>query len=178
VAIAAKRILRYYGEPEQKAPLHYRCHWEIRLGHLVPGDDDKWWALTDEASFEPVLTEVTELIVAKAVPVVKDHLTEEGLLSVWEEKVGGFEYPMLKHKSILVAERGEFDKLPAIFERIREICRGGLAQPGAEQHIRSVRERYCLQVQLRDFYSSIFVSSTFQVPSRRLNLQIPPGIQR
>jgi len=32
VAIAVKRILRFYGEPANAPPLHYKCHWEVRLG--------------------------------------------------------------------------------------------------------------------------------------------------
>jgi uncharacterized protein DUF4304 len=147
IAIAAKRILRFYGEPEDKPPLHYKCHWEIRLGQLIPGQSDRWWTFPDESSYEPVLTEVTELIADRAVPVVKDHLTEEKLLALWGENVGGFEYPMLKYKSILLAFQGRFTELPAVFEHIREICRGGLAEPGAEQHIAHVRGRFCPQVQ-------------------------------
>lgn len=27
VAIAVKRVLRFYSEPEDKPPLHYKCHW-------------------------------------------------------------------------------------------------------------------------------------------------------
>jgi len=147
VAIAAKRVLRFYNEPDDKSPLHYKCHWEVRLGQLMPGSSDRWWALSDEASYPPVLSEVKELIVGRAVPIVKDHLTEERLLMLWAENVGGFEFPMLKHRSILLAAQGKFTELPAVFERIREICRGGLAEPGAEQHIAQVRERFCLQVQ-------------------------------
>jgi hypothetical protein len=147
VAIAAKRVLRFHNEPEDKPPLHYKCHWETRLGHLVPGHSDLWWTLSDEASYAPVLVEVKELIASRAVPIVKDHLTEETLLTLWGKNVGGFEYPMLKYKSILLAERGRFTELPAVFERIRGICRGGLAEPGAEQHIAQVRERFALKVQ-------------------------------
>ena len=102
--------------------------------------------MSDEASYEPVVTEVKELVVGRAVRVVKDHLSEEALFELWERIVGGFEYPMLKHKSVLLAERGELAELPAVFERIREICRGGLAETGAEQHIAQVRERFSLQV--------------------------------
>ncbi len=79
-----------------------------------------------------------------AIPLVKNHLTEEKLITLWGKNV---EYPMLKHKSILLAEQGRFTELPAVFERIRESCRGGLAEPGAEQHIARLRVRFCLRVQ-------------------------------
>ena len=147
VAIAAKRVLRFYDEPEDKSPLHYKCHWEVRLGQLIPGSSDRWWTLSDEGSYPSVLAEVKELVTGRAIPIVKDHLSEERLLVLWDKNVGGFEYPMLKHKSILLAERGSFTELPAVFERIREICRGSLAEPGAEQHILQIRQRFCLQVQ-------------------------------
>ncbi len=147
VAIAAKRVLHFYDEPEDKSPLHYKCHWEVRLGQLIPGSSDRWWTLSDEASYPPVTAEVKELIASLAVPVVKEHLTEETLLTLWGKNVGGFEYPMLKHKAILLAERGRFTELPAVFERIREICRGGSAESGAEQHIAQVKERFSLKVQ-------------------------------
>jgi hypothetical protein len=103
--------------------------------------------LSDEGTYKKIFPEVEELVIRKAVPLIKSHLSEEALLALWDENVGGFEYPMLKCKSILLGERGEFKKLPAIFSRMREICRGGLAEPGAEQHIAQVTQRYCLQAQ-------------------------------
>ena len=149
VAIAVKRVLRFHNEPDDRAPLHYKCHWEVRLGGLVPGSGgDRWWTLSDEDSYLPVFTDVRDLIAAHAVPIVKEHLTEERLLALWEKNVGGFEYPMLKHKSILLAARGRFMELPAIFERIREICRGGLAEPGAEQHIVELKNRFGLEARI------------------------------
>lgn len=147
VAIAAKRILSFYGEAANKPPPHWKCHWETRIGHFIPGQGDRWWTLSDESSFDPVFTEVAELVVGKAVPILKDHLTEERLLALWAENVGGFEYPMLKYKSILLAERGRFNQLPTIFERIREICRGGLAAEGAELHIAQIKRQFGLNLQ-------------------------------
>jgi hypothetical protein len=147
VAIAAKRILRFYDEPVETPPLHYKCHWEIRLGELIPGSSDRWWTLSNQASYESVATEVKELVTESAVPIVKDHLTEEGLLELWGKILGGFEYPRLKEKSILLAERNEFDQLPRIFLRIREICRGGAAEEEAEKHIAEVTRRFHLKAQ-------------------------------
>jgi hypothetical protein len=142
VAIAAKRILRFQGEPADTPPLYYKCHWEIRLGQLIPGRSDQWWTLSDAASYDSALTEVKGLITEKAVSIVKDHMTEQGLLELWDKILGGFEYPKLKEKSILLVERNEFDQLPRIFLRIREICRGGAAEEGAEKHIAEVERRF------------------------------------
>ena len=147
VAIAAKRVLRFCGEASDEPPRHWMCHWQNRIGHFIPGSGDRWWTLSDEASYYPIFTEVEALLVEKAVPIIKHHLTEEQLLVLWSENIGGFEYPMLKHKSILLAERGNINHLPPVFERIREICRGSSANEGAEQHIALLKKRFCLTLQ-------------------------------
>jgi len=108
---------------------------------------DKWWTLSDEASYRTALSDLDQTLATKVLPVLKSHLTECELLALWEWTVGGFEYPMLKHKSVLLAERGEFEKLPAIFERIREICHGGAAESASEGHIKKVQERHWVKVQ-------------------------------
>jgi hypothetical protein len=147
LAIAAKRILRFHGEPTAQPPIYYASHWNIRIGDLIPGNLDRWWALSDEQSYGVIAHEVTKYIVELAIPIIRNHLSEEGLLQLWESRSPGrFEFPNLKYKSILLAERGEFEKLPAIFERIEEICRGGAAEAAANEHI-GLMKRYYLQIQ-------------------------------
>ena len=111
LAIAAKRILRFYGEPADRAPRHFTCHWQIRIGQLIPGTLDHWWVFSDEKSYAPAAAEVMQLVTTKAVGLIQEHLSERGLLQLWDTYLG-FEYPTLKYKSILLAERGEFEKLP------------------------------------------------------------------
>lgn len=143
LAIAAKRIMLFHGESAAQAPRYYAGHWVIRIGELLPGRSDRWWTLSDEHSYDVVATEVTKHVIELAGPLIRTHISEEGLLALWDGKhFGGFEYPVLKHKSILLAERGELEKLPAMFDRIREICRGSAAEAGAEEHIVKVRRNY------------------------------------
>ena len=143
LAIAAKRVMLFYEESIAQAPRYYASHWVIRIGELIPEHRDRWWTLSTEASYGPIASAVEKHICELAAPIIRTHLTEEGLIALWNSKhFGGFEYPILKYKSILFAERGEFEKLPAIFERILEICHGGPAQVGADEHIAHMRRRY------------------------------------
>src|SRR5579864_6010072 len=41
VAIAAKRILSFYGEPTAQPPRYYASHWDIRMWDLIPGKLDR-----------------------------------------------------------------------------------------------------------------------------------------
>ena len=70
LAIAAKRILLYYNEPVDAPPRHHRCHLEIRIGQLIPGTGDRWWTLSNDASYEKALTEVNTLITEQCVPII------------------------------------------------------------------------------------------------------------
>jgi hypothetical protein len=146
LAIASKRILEYQGKSTSAPPPSYACHWaEIRIGTLMHDHKDKWWTLSNEASYASVESEVNKALSDLAIPLIKPHLTEQGLLELWASSMpGSFEYPTLKCKSILLALQHRFDELPEIFQRIREICRGGAAEPGAEEHIAKLKKHFSL----------------------------------
>lgn len=136
LAVAAKRILAYCGEPANAAPPEYACHWHIRIGELMLDRKDKWWVLADESSFIAVETELQHALSQLAIPKVKQHLTEQGLQELWASKTpGSWEYPNLKNKSILLALDKKADELLPVLNRIREICKGTHAEAAAEQHI-------------------------------------------
>lgn len=111
----------------------------------MPDKKDKWWTLSDEASYALVESEVRKAMSDLAIPLIKPHLTEQGLEELWASNTpGSFEYPTLKCKSILLALQHRLEELPDIFQRIREICRGGPAEPGAEEHIANLKKHFSL----------------------------------
>ena len=145
LAIAAKRILAYEGKEVDACPPTYACHWTIRIGVLMPERNDIWWTLSSEESLVAVEAEIQMTLSELAIPTVKAHLTEKGLLELWGSKMpGAFEYPMLKNKSILLAMDGIFDEIPPTFQRIREICRGSSAKKGAEEHIARMQKHFSI----------------------------------
>src|SRR6266567_3834686 len=89
--------------------------------------------------------DVTNGVAKLAIPLIKPHLTEQGLLELWASKTpGGFELPNLKYKSILLALQNRFDELPQAFQRMREISAGNLADTGTQEHIARLKERFSL----------------------------------
>src|SRR5437016_2845457 len=146
LAMASKRILAYCGEATAAPPPAYACHWaNARIGSLMPDRRDKWWTLSDGSSYAPIASEVTKAVAKLAIPLLKPHLTEQGLLELWASKTpGGFELPNLKYKSILLALQNRFDELPQAFQRMREISAGNLADTGTQEHIARLKERFSL----------------------------------
>jgi len=111
----------------------------------MPDRRDKWWTLSDEASYSPVATEVLGAASELAIPIVKAHLSESGLLELWSSKTpGALELPRLKHKSVLLALLERFDALPEIFQRMRDSTANNRASAGTEQHIRQLKKHISL----------------------------------
>ena len=104
---------------------------------------DKWWTVSEESNYSMVESDVEKAFSELAIPIITSHLSEKGLFDLWESKTpGSFEYPRLKDKSILLAIDKRVDELPTILQRIREMCRGTLAERGAEEHIAQLTSRF------------------------------------
>ncbi len=143
LAIAAKRILAHQGIITNTPPPAYACHWTIRIGALMADKKDKWWTVSEESNYSMVESDVEKAFSELAIPIITSHLSEKGLFDLWESKTpGSFEYPRLKDKSILLAIDKRVDELPTILQRIREMCRGTLAERGAEEHIAQLTSRF------------------------------------
>jgi hypothetical protein len=143
LAIAAKRILAYRGIITNTPPPAYACHWTIRIGELMAEKQDKWWTVSEESNYSMVESDVKKAFSELAIPIITSHLSEKGLFDLWESKLpGSFEYPRLKDKSILLAIDKRVDEMPTILQRIREMCKGTLAELGAEEHIAQLKKHF------------------------------------
>jgi hypothetical protein len=136
VAIAAKRILKYCSLPETSPLPAYECHWRERIGSLLPAPMDTWWKLSEESTYSAVEVQVRDALLATAIPLIRENLTEQGLLDLWASRMpGSFPFPRYKHQSILLAQQGRLEELPEIFRLIRESCQAASAKKSAEEHI-------------------------------------------
>ncbi len=51
--------------------------WQRRIGHLLPGMQDKWWTIDTRASAESVRIEVLEAIRVYALPAIEQQVAQE-----------------------------------------------------------------------------------------------------
>ena len=75
----AKRL--GYHEQKPQIPL---CHWRVRLGHLMPMKQDRWWEVKESSDAEEVGREIADLLTNYAIPSVEEVNTTEKLRSLWE----------------------------------------------------------------------------------------------
>jgi len=72
------------GPDELKKARIEDAHLRQRIGMLLPNRPDKWWEITEATDSKSLAHEVSELILEKAVPYIRYHLSTESLISLWE----------------------------------------------------------------------------------------------
>jgi hypothetical protein len=145
LAIAAKRILEYRHKSIAIPPPHYACHWETRIGKLLPDRQDKWWTISDEFSRDMAEMEVRAVLATSVIPLVKAYLSERGLMDLWQSNLSYRNpYPMLRDKSVLLALDGKLGELHVLFQAMRDICRGTRAEANMEKDIALLRNDFGL----------------------------------
>lgn len=68
-------------------PMISDCHWKIRIG-FPTNNQDYWWEINDNTSITNLSSEIITLLENKAVPEIKNHITDENLIKYWLEGIG------------------------------------------------------------------------------------------
>ncbi|MCD4824352.1 MAG: DUF4304 domain-containing protein [Phycisphaerae bacterium] len=74
-------------EPSQQVLQKARtvdAHLRVRIGMFLPDHPDKWWEVTESTDIDSLAREISELILEKAVPYIRQFLCTESILTLWE----------------------------------------------------------------------------------------------
>jgi hypothetical protein len=141
LAVTAKQLLSFEGEPTDKAPIFWKCAWDTRAEHFSPEPKIGRWTVRDETSAGETLDYLRILLGNFAIPKVKELASESALLKMWadDSKLG---YPQLKAKSALLASRGDIDDLERSLRTLRSVWGNGVVAEGVDDHIEKLRVAY------------------------------------
>jgi len=135
VAASTKRWLGFYGRPADKMPPHEGCDWTWRAEQFGPDKDIKQWTLRDEESFQETYDYLRLLFEGFVLPTTSTMTREADLM----KHTGGFEYPQLKTRSIVLAATSEINDLRRTVATLIE--KFGTAQ-GMREHLELLRQSY------------------------------------
>lgn len=62
----------------------YDGHLRERIGMLLPGGRDRWWAFSAGVDCAGVEAEVIDALVVRAVPFLAAHVRDEDLIALWK----------------------------------------------------------------------------------------------
>ena len=76
------------GPSTSDVPPPERCHWCLRIGHLLPVQSDVWWSVSDEQSAHSACDEIASGLIDIALPKVEAMASSEALARSWQEGRG------------------------------------------------------------------------------------------
>jgi hypothetical protein len=137
VAASSKTWLGFEGKPADKVPPYYACDWQWRVEQFAPDKTKRSWTLRDEASFQATFSYLQKLLQEFVLPATKSMTTNAELL----EHTGGFEYPQLKTRAVILASTDQIDSLRLTVATLIEKF-GGTVADGIQEHLQLLRSKY------------------------------------
>lgn len=138
VAATSKRWLGFYAEPAHKMPAYYACAWQWRAEYFGSDKSIQKWTLHDEGDASDVLAYLQKLFQDFVIPAAKTMTTEIELLN----HSGGFEYPQLKARSVILAATDQMSALQQAIATLIEKFGNGIVADGTRKHLELLRSKY------------------------------------
>jgi hypothetical protein len=138
VAASSKRWLGFHGKPANNVPPFYACDWQWRVEYFAPDEKVKQWTLHDETSFRSTLVYLQSLFREFVLPATRTMTTEAELL----KHTGGFEYPQLKTRSVILAATNQVGALKQTVAKLIEKFGSGVGADGTRDHLTMLRSKY------------------------------------
>jgi Domain of unknown function (DUF4304) len=123
------------------------CPLWLRIGSVLEGergDEDRWWTITSGTSLEPVATSVTEALRGKAIPMLREHLTDEALrrwLEDPKERLWPPDVWRLIYLSVLLATQGPSTQLDQVLAQLHARAVRDRRPPWLAEHVTDMRQR-------------------------------------
>jgi hypothetical protein len=136
VAVTAKRVLAFQGDPTAKAPAFYACDWRWRAEQLGPEHDVKQWTIRNEPTAHEAFLYLQKLFADFVIPAVKALSTEDALINNATSNPG---YPQGKAISVLLAAKNRVQDLSTVVSYLMERFGGGVVNDGVRDHIEKLR---------------------------------------
>lgn len=142
LGISAGRILQFlHPEKTIKKPNLDDCSWALRIGDLVANHQDLWFSFHDEGSLKTVSNEVSTLLLQQVVPFIDNHLTDEKLLPLLQQRIfGKSDSDRLLHLAILLKLTDKSVEMLTVLHELDALTRGypvaTLFQPVIERLMR------------------------------------------
>jgi hypothetical protein len=138
VAACSKTWLGFEAKPADKVPSYYGCDWQWRVEYFSSDRNIKSWTLRDEDSFQITFSYLHNLFQEFVLPATKTMTTNTELL----KHTGGFEYPQLKTRAVILASTDQVDALRQAVATLVEKFGTGPGAVGTREHLHLLRSKY------------------------------------
>jgi hypothetical protein len=119
--ICPKAVLDFSRRESQKTPLYYTCPIRFRINRFLEGCTDKWWPVSDAASADAAIADVTSILKMNAIPFLDGLLTNDQILELYSSgSVLGFEIDRDEAQLVLAAQSGQLSEVEDLLQRYEQ----------------------------------------------------------
>jgi hypothetical protein len=135
------RLWNLYGHGSKEKPDISMCHWRERIGSLLPGRNDLWWVLDNEASPDTLILEIEEHLRSLAIPSIKERIADLGLIDAWYRKeYGGLTDYMRLHNLTTLMSLTADPRLQVIVEEYKSVAKGKTMEQAIWDHLQELHQ--------------------------------------
>jgi hypothetical protein len=119
------------------------CPLWLRIGALLPEGEETWWTVTSGMRLEPVAASVTEALRGRAIPLLRDRLTDGALCRWLDDPQLGWPTDTwrLLYLSVLLAAQGPSSRLDQVLEQLQVRAAHDPRPPWLAEHVTDMRQR-------------------------------------
>jgi len=83
LGVASKRLLKIYNPKQIENPDIWDCHWQVRIGHLLPDNKDIWWTILAETNVDQLAQDIQKYTIKLGIPEIQKYLSDGALRDLW-----------------------------------------------------------------------------------------------
>lgn len=123
------------------------CPLWLRIGAPTSEgrDEGAWWTITTGMRLAPLAASVTEALRGRAIPLLRDHLSDAALCHWLEAHDPQLGWPpdtwRLLYLSVLLAAKGPSSRLDRVLEQLQERAVQDRRPPWLAEHVTDMRQR-------------------------------------
>ena len=88
IGVCSRKLFEYQNEGVDRIPSSETdCHLRLRIGHLLPQPEDKWWEVSFRTDIEALYATLELSIVTIALPYLRLHCSDSALITLWESGI-------------------------------------------------------------------------------------------
>jgi len=132
-----KKIHYPYGL--DKKPNIGECHWQQRIGFLMPIAMDYWWKIDNSESIDNLAVEIINILRDSALPEIEKRMSDESLMNEWlgGTYTGITEYQRYVFLTTLLKLKKD-ERLPAIVDEFLALFKGQSIEHSVKDHVKEL----------------------------------------
>jgi hypothetical protein len=143
IGIASKRVLNFLGfDGENHRPDIWDTQLRVRLGHLMPENNDIWWTVDQETNVDELGQLISDLVTKFAIPAIQAYITDESLRDLWiaGKSPSLTEFQRLLYLSVLAKQIGPVDILEPNINALQRLTLNKPSAAAAEAYINKLKD--------------------------------------